>query len=145
MITPRSNFGAVFHNNKIIVFGGFDGFRTTEMVESYDLITKRWTLCSGLQCPRSALAGCLYSGAELRSNEQDFYAYPTRNIISREKAEEKLFVLNNPNDSEPFSGFSTDDTEDDSHYVISYNESNGTNSLDFELNDDDSMSSIDNE
>jgi N-acetylneuraminic acid mutarotase len=40
--SPRDRHSAVVHENKIIIFGGFDGITRVDDMHAYDLINNRW-------------------------------------------------------------------------------------------------------
>ncbi|KAH8019600.1 hypothetical protein HPB51_020299 [Rhipicephalus microplus] len=55
----KSNFAAVVLDGFIYVIGGFNGIRMVQLVERYDIATRRWFTAAELSTNCSASAACV--------------------------------------------------------------------------------------
>lgn len=67
MPTFRNFFSSTYHNQKVFVFGGYDGNIKTQLKssEQYDIVTGRWTTIADLKIPRSQSASCRINDDEI--------------------------------------------------------------------------------
>lgn len=67
MPTFRNFFASVYHNQKVYVFGGYDGDSKIQIKagEVYDTVSSRWQPISDLRVPRSQSAACRINDEEM--------------------------------------------------------------------------------
>lgn len=60
MPTFRNFFASVYHNQKVFVFGGYDGENRTQLRsgELYDIVSSKWHTVADLKIARSQSAAC---------------------------------------------------------------------------------------
>ena len=60
MPTFRNFFAPVYHNQKVYVFGGYDGDTKTQIksAEYYDIVSIKWHTIADLKIARSQSAAC---------------------------------------------------------------------------------------
>lgn len=60
MPTFRNFFPAVYHAQKVYVFGGYDGDSKTQIktAENYDIVNAKWVTISDMKFARSQSGAC---------------------------------------------------------------------------------------
>lgn len=67
MPTFRNFFASVYHNQKVYLFGGYDGENRSQIKsgEYYDIVSSRWHPIADLRISRSQAAGCRINDEEM--------------------------------------------------------------------------------
>ena len=67
MPTFRNFFASVYHNQKVYIFGGYDGQNKTQIKsgELYDIVSSRWHTVADLKVARSQPAACRINDEEM--------------------------------------------------------------------------------
>lgn len=92
MPTFRNFFASVYHNQKVFVFGGYDGELKTQIKsgEYYDIPSMKWQTVADLKIARSQNAACRINDDEILvcggyNKEMGLLDSIERYIISKDK------------------------------------------------------------
>ena len=96
MGTKRSNFSLMSMGGKLIAAGGYDGRRTTDVVEVYHPERDEWQEVSRLPHPKSALAAVVVPREELTREAQERCRFQKRGDLMGEELMNSLARLEIP-------------------------------------------------